>query len=291
MTTVPRRRRAPGKKDRANARQAFVLGRAGDFDAGAVADAAQALVDAPPTAAPKARRAALPKGFPDRRRTRWVPIGPSVARRGQAGGRPRVNGRIRDIAVSSDGSRAYAASAMGGVWYSSDGGATWAPVGGWADRAARAGGSNNAQSCGCLLVTFGATVADDLVMVGTGETIPDPEPSGEGAWGGLGVLAAKGPADQPIGANPWEGEAGAAVLEGLGVFQAGPRPRRGGRGTAVRRRAPTGSSPPPAPGCSWAAAPTSTPRSPTTSSAGPRSRASTSWCSAGPHPPASGRRP
>ena len=33
------------------------------------------------------------------------------------------------------------------------------------------------------------------------------------------MLAAKGPADQPIGANPWDVEAGAAVLEGLGIFR------------------------------------------------------------------------
>ncbi len=200
-------------------RQAFVASRVGEYDAAAVADAVQALIDAPLPTTATGRAAALPKGFPTGDVRRWVPIGPSVARRGQAGGRPRVNGRIRDLAVSSDGARLYAASAMGGLWYSSDGAATWSPVGGWADRAARAGGANNAQSCGCLLVTFGATAADDLVLVGTGETVPDNEPSGEGSWGGLGILAAQGPADQPIGANPWEDEAGAAVLEGLGVFR------------------------------------------------------------------------
>ena len=62
---------------------------------------------------------------------RWVPIGPSVVRRGQAVDRPRVSGRIRDLAVHRDGTRAYAATARGGVWYTDDGGSTWAPVGAW----------------------------------------------------------------------------------------------------------------------------------------------------------------
>ena len=47
----------------------------------------------------------------------WVPIGPSVVLNGQAGSKPRVTGRVRDIAVSPDGQRVYSATANGGVWY------------------------------------------------------------------------------------------------------------------------------------------------------------------------------
>ena len=65
-------------------------------------------------------------------RKRWLPIGPSVILKGQASGKPRVAGRVRDIKRSPDGTRIYAASANGGVWFSGDGGLSWAPLGGMA---------------------------------------------------------------------------------------------------------------------------------------------------------------
>ena len=118
------------------------------------------------------RRGPAPLGEPTVSTTdRWVPIGPSVVRRGQAVDRPRVSGRIRDLAVHRDGTRAYAATARGGVWYTDDGGSTWAPVGAWAEPARVAGGSNLADACGSILVSFGATAAQDFVMVGTGERV------------------------------------------------------------------------------------------------------------------------
>lgn len=206
------------KRDRALGRQRHVLDRAGDFDRAAVQEVA-AKVGTPPPVKKSARARALPKGFPTGDVRRWVPIGPSVVRRGQANGRPRVSGRIRDLAVSDDGSRLYAASAMGGVWYSSNGGGSWEPVGGWADRAARSGGANNAQSCGCLLVHFGANAAEEFVLVGTGETVPFLTQAGEGGFGGLGILAAPRPSSVAVGGNPWDAEAGAVLLEGAGVFR------------------------------------------------------------------------
>ena len=204
------------KRDRAMSRQRFVLERTGDFDQRALDDAVSAKL-AEPRPRPKGR-GLQPKGFPTSDTSRWVPIGPSVVRQGQGSGRPRVTGRIRDLAVHHEGKRAYAASARGGVWYTGDGGSTWAPVGGWAERPVGAGGPNNAQSCGSLLVTFGADVNADFVLVGTGETVPSVS-TFTGSWGGLGVLAARGPAGRPIGDNPWEVESGLAVLGGLGVFK------------------------------------------------------------------------
>ena len=46
----------------------------------------------------------------------WLPIGPSVVLHGQASNHPRVAGRVRSMAVSSDGSRIYAGTGSGGLW-------------------------------------------------------------------------------------------------------------------------------------------------------------------------------
>jgi hypothetical protein len=220
------------RRGRARERAGFVRSREGECDQRAL-DAAMARlltsdadrdVDAGgscPSMEDGVRRL---RAFPVSDVLRWVPIGPSVVRRGQAEGRPRVTGRVRDLAVSADGSRAYAATAKGGVWYTGDAGSTWAPVGGWADRAARAGGSNNAQACGCLLVSFGATAVLDFVMVGTGELVPGLSATGELPFGGIGVLAGRSPAAIALGANPWESDAGTAQLEGLGVFRLARHP-------------------------------------------------------------------
>ena len=118
--------------------------RQGDYDATELSDAIAAKLAKP---APKSRRRkGVPKGFPTDDTSRWVPIGPSVVRRGQGTGRPRVVGRVRDLAVSPDGKRAYAASARGGVWYSGDGGGSWSPVGGWADRTTAGLGTGGANT-------------------------------------------------------------------------------------------------------------------------------------------------
>ncbi|HEX6066332.1 MAG TPA: hypothetical protein VFZ04_19000, partial [Longimicrobiales bacterium] len=215
------------RRGRAQKRNAFLAERTGEFNqrdlddamARLLAEAAEA--EAETGAAGRVRKRARPvtRAAPTVDRRRWVPIGPSVVRRGQAEGRPRVTGRIRDLAVTADGRRAYAASAKGGVWYTEDGGATWGPVGAWTERAARAGGNNNAQVCGCLLVSFGATAAQDYVMVGTGELVPIIRPGNWLRQGGIGVLAGLGPADPSAALQPWEPEAGIAQLEGLGIFR------------------------------------------------------------------------
>lgn len=175
-----------------------------------------AAMDVPPGAP-------LPRLFPADNRFRWVPIGPSVTRRGQAEGRPRVSGRIRDLAVDGSGTRAYAATAKGGLWYTGDAGTTWDPVGGWGDRPRTRGGDVNAQSCGCLLVAFGATRDLDVVLLGTGEPLPRLEPTG-GTLGGIGVLSAIGPADRPVAAQPWEIGSGSAELEGAAIFRLARHP-------------------------------------------------------------------
>lgn len=203
-----------GRRGRAAARAEFVAGRSGDYDPNALADAMAERMAAELAAAPIP---ALAVGGSDIRR--WVPIGPSVIR--SVAGREfrRATGRVRDVQVSDDGRRAYAASAKGGLWYSDDAGQFWSPVGGWAERSAVRGGVNSAQACGCLTVTFGATAADDFVMVGTGELQGFSRAPIRPALAGLGVLSAKGPVTFAGGADPWEPEAGIAVFEGLGIFE------------------------------------------------------------------------
>ncbi|GAA4587018.1 hypothetical protein BJY16_008102 [Actinoplanes octamycinicus] len=158
---------------------------------------------------------------------RWVPIGPSVVRKGQAVDHPRVTGRIRDLAVAPTGRRAYAASAKGGVWYTGDGGATWASVDGGVVRAP--GGPTNAQVCGCLLVAFGESAESDVVLVGTGEEIPV-DNAFASSMGGVGVLAATG----PVTGRPWA-RSGRGVFAGQALYRLvrDPSATPGGDGDTV----------------------------------------------------------
>ena len=154
----------------------------------------------------------------------WVPIGPSTVVLSQVNGRPRVTGRVRDVAVSPDGTRVYAATATGGVWYSADSGASWSPIGNWSatptiETFLRGA---NALSCGCLLVTFGSAAdgSGDDVYVGTGET-RDPTSGAHGDQAaGAGVLHLAVPlADalaNPFG-DPWQREA--PNLAGFGIYR------------------------------------------------------------------------
>lgn len=229
QATADRETRRALRRGQALKREQFQRDLAGDVKRAAldqafarvVADhqaAAEAAAAAPRR---RSRRAtAAPMAFPAGDAGKWVPIGPSVTRKGQAIGRPRVTGRIRDIQIDPvTGMRAYAASAKGGVWYTDDAGATWSPVGGWATAQRSAGGSVNAQTCGCLLVTFGATPALDTVLVGTGERTPSQQATGESGQGGVGVLAALGPVTTGAGGTPWEPDTGLAQLEGRGIFR------------------------------------------------------------------------
>jgi hypothetical protein len=215
---------APRGRSRAAEREAFVAGRRGHFDPHALAAAmAELLAEAPGVVDDEGEGPPLvgmARAFASSNVRRWVPIGPSVIRAKADHSFKRATGRVRDVQVSSDGRRAYAATAKGGVWYSDDAGGLWSPVGGWTTRAAAAGGTPTAQACGCINVVFGATVADDFVMVGTGELQGFGRPPIRPALSGLGVLAARGPAvTTGVGGDPWEPETGRGVLEGLGIFK------------------------------------------------------------------------
>ncbi len=157
----------------------------------------------------------------------WVPIGPSIARATMTRreGHLLVSGRVRDLQIDRTGSRAYAGTAKGGVWYTSDSGRTWRPVGGWTRRIGRRGGANSVLSVGALLVHFGDNSSEDFVMVGTGELNPDGYSSDEAIKiGGVGVLAALGPANNALDEDPWEAADGLSQMEGVGVLRLARRP-------------------------------------------------------------------
>lgn len=208
------------KRGRSRDRTAYNAGREAGLDQLALHAALEHHLDEPPARGRAARAAA------DNNTGRWVPIGPSVIRRGQADDRPHVVGRIRDIAVSEDGQRAYAASAKGGLWHTDDAGATWAPIGTWAGGNRRAGGNTSVFVCGALLVDFGPTRISDFVMVGTGELSPFFTSSGSGRVGGVGILTALGPAFFDDTDSPWEPDTGIDLLEGQGIYRLARRPGR-----------------------------------------------------------------
>lgn len=210
------------KRGRTARRQAHLAARFGQVNSVALESAMRTvLLEHEPTEAPVARSpqrrkaAGRAMAVAGSDRNRWVPIGPSVVRRGQADGRPRVSGRIRDLQVDSTGQRAYAASGKGGVWYTEDGGTSWRPIGGWASSPGRVGGASTDMSCGCLLVSFGADASDDYVMVGTGD-----QPSETRSpftlpvfptLGGRGVLAGRRPATLDQSRVPFEAQTGIAT--------------------------------------------------------------------------------
>ncbi len=89
----------------------------------------------------------------------WIPIGPSVARHGA------VSGRVARIAVAPGGGPVYVASAMGGVWRSDDGGATWLTNEDTFDIDPTAFAATS-LCCGAIAIDPNAP---DRVYVGTGE--------------------------------------------------------------------------------------------------------------------------
>jgi hypothetical protein len=100
----------------------------------------------------------------------WTPIGPSAVAHGQATNFPPVSGRIQSVVVGPAGDRIYAGSANGGVWLSTDGGASWTPLDDYAVSPSLTSGLEaDSLSVGALAVTFGANQGADTIFVGTGE--------------------------------------------------------------------------------------------------------------------------
>ncbi len=142
----------------------------------------------------------------------WVPIGPTIMGRRRGTRFEAVAGRVRALAVSPDGSRIYAGTANGGVWYWSDARQSWSPLGAWGLRGEGTGNARRALSLtiGALDVHFGATEAEDVVYVGTGEIKPKLTGYPGSEYGGIGVLRLNGTVTQAVNSprgNPWRREA------------------------------------------------------------------------------------
>jgi hypothetical protein len=98
----------------------------------------------------------------------WTPLGPSIINADFI-----ESGRITAIAVGPGGTRVYAGAADGGVWISTDTGATWTPLDDYftAPGSVPGGTPSDADSLsiGAIEVRFGATATADEIFVGTGE--------------------------------------------------------------------------------------------------------------------------
>ena len=156
-----------GQRGRAAQRRAYGLNRlagaAPDGARGALLQRRAAAIDTALAAAPLF--GAAPTGAADL----WLPLGPAGTLRGSGDSDPRVSGRIRDLAVSGDGLRIYAATALGGLWYSPDAGRSWTPVGAFAGTSDRneLAPSSMTLSCGAVHVAFGSVLGEDRKMYRT----------------------------------------------------------------------------------------------------------------------------
>lgn len=149
--------------------------------------------------------------------TNWIPIGPSVIRRGQATGAPPVSGRAVDVAIAPGGSRVYAATANGGVFRSDDGGASWRAVMGSLALAPTFVDSDS-LACGAIAID---PSNPDRVYVGTGEG--ESTAFFNGVFGVVYAYAGVGPLRNDLGGDgPWITEAiasGSPSLNGQAFFQ------------------------------------------------------------------------
>lgn len=157
-------------------------------------------------------RAATAPGGPGS--VNWTPLGPSVVAHGQAPGHPTVSGRITALAVGPGASRVYAGAANGGVWFSGDGGASWAPLD---DYSTSPGFVSHLEadslSVGAIAVTFGASTQSDVIFVGTGESQTGYDiPLGDGYFG-IGIRSSAS------GGEPGSWALEAINLAGHGCFR------------------------------------------------------------------------
>jgi hypothetical protein len=211
----PARDGAPELVDDPRGRRAFVGPRRVELDAEAASAAARR------TAAPSGRRRP-PAAPPSGRANLWVPLGPTTVVGSQPAGQPRIAGRVNALAISTDGLRVYAASGNGGIWFSADAGATWRALGGFAatpsseiDRPA----TRNAAGAIALRPHAPDTIATDELFVGTGEPyhfqLQMVSAQAGRSRGGIGILTATGPAQDPANNNPWTREAPNLVGEAV----------------------------------------------------------------------------
>jgi hypothetical protein len=137
---------------------------------------------------------------------------------------------VLEVQVSDDGKRLYAATANGGIWYSSDEGASWVAIGAWVTtpQVDQLDFYANTLTSGGIAVSWDTTAGgeNDTVYVGTGETTPFRKGFPGGSLGGVGVLRAQNAVAQ-VRTDPfaavWSTE-GMGVLQGLGTYRIAMRP-------------------------------------------------------------------
>ena len=136
----------------------------------------------------------------------WVEAGPAALVRGGPLQNQRRSGCVRALAVKDDGVRAYAGSALGGVFYTSDAGATWTPL----------------DFYSCVKDSAGRYWPADALTVGAVSVLFDPDPTKD--------QVTVGPGARPASAA-WETE---ASIKGVGIRRAvGPAPTVLQQGTAA----------------------------------------------------------
>lgn len=97
----------------------------------------------------------------------WTPLGPSIINEGIT-----ACGRVTSIVAGPGGTRVYAGAADGGVWISTNAGASWTPLDDYYTAPTFAGSSGwdaNSLSTGAIEIRFGTTPIDDEIFIGTGE--------------------------------------------------------------------------------------------------------------------------
>ncbi len=199
--------RTPGKDD-ANGRARHHARRLTGLRLADTLQALQAAADAAPRRPARAPGPPRPRAPATSDSLLWQPLGPAALLGGQAEGSPRVSGRVNALCVHPDGQRAYAASANGGVWATTDGGAHWRSVGGLAgtDTAGIVRPAHR-NACAALHVIWrDAAAGGEIVFMGTGE----PHWAHRGRPGdaevGVGIFVATAPlASAPD--DPWTREA------------------------------------------------------------------------------------
>jgi hypothetical protein len=144
----------------------------------------------------------------------WVAAGPAVTLNGAPAGQPRVTGTVTCLQVSPDGLRVYAGTALGGIWYSGDGGVHWRSLDFYAT--VKDGSGNLVHSdtapVGAIAVRFD-TEATELVVAGPGiHPAVGRQPASAATARGTGLRAATGPASTvaasgAAAADPWRAEA------------------------------------------------------------------------------------
>ncbi len=148
----------------------------------------------------------------------WIPIGPSVLRRGQPAGRPAISGRAGGIAIGGPrNQRVYVATADGGVWRSDDGGVHWYSTMDNFDR--------DPTTLAVTSLACGAIAVDELnpdrVYVGTGEGDTDSLFASR-LLAALPSYRGVGPLRSDDGGANWLGEPtapGSPTLEGTAFYQ------------------------------------------------------------------------